>query len=453
MFAEMFKAMTRFSDNYPNITPPNLVSSGKFSPVTADEWDYYLASVFGDVETLARIHAANPQINGTMHYEFPLINAVRNGRTDAVRFLLEADGTIDGDPATNDNVWYSRCIDAAKQRGFDEIHAMLLETRERVEAHAKSHPPHQIDETLKAPLAEGDVAAVKRLLAENPKLTAVSADDQTQYLSWAYNTEAKDEQVELVRLLIDSGVDPNSGKLIFQASHANNVALVKLLLEKGADPNTEVDSCGNCMWMARYANPDDYHEIHELLASYGGRIQLNFDDERPTADQLFALNDERQQTLYASGEFLRLVLQSDDVELLDRFVERFGNEQIKTMSTQNHWFLPPSITFLNRLVEHGLNVNQRDWRGRSFIFRAGDNEWLQRYIELGADLNVVEFMECSTRLGYAAYHDNLEMAEFLLENKADPNQPTDHRWAQPLAQARKQAHSKMVELLEQQQNN
>ncbi len=439
--------MSRFSDNHPNITPPNLVSSGKCSPVTADDWDYYLASVFGDVETLARIHAANPQINGTMHYEFPLIMAVRNGRTDAVRFLLQADGTIDEDPATNDNVWYSRCIDAAKQRGFDEIHAMLLETRERVEVHAKSHPPHQIDETLKAPLAEGDVAAVKRLLAENPELTAVS-DDQAQYLRWAYDTKATDKQVELVRVLIDSGVDPNSSKLIHGASEENNVPIVKLLLEKGVDPNTEVDSCGNCMWMARFANPDNHQEMHELLASYGGRIQLNFDDERPTVDQLFAFDDERKQILYASGEFLWLVLQSGDVEVLDRFVKHFGHEQIKTMSTQNHWFLPPSITFLNRLVEHGMNVNQRDWRGRSFIFRAGDNEWLQRYIELGADLNVVEFMECSTRLGYAAYHDNLEMAEFLLENGADPNQPTDHTWAQPLAQARKKGHAKMVALLE-----
>ncbi len=413
-----------------------------------DEWDYYLASVFGDVETLARIHAANPQIDGTMHYEFPLIMAVRNGRTDAVRFLLEADGgDIDGGAPTNDNVWYSRCIDAAKKRGFDEIHTMLQETRERVEAHAQSHGPHSIDETLKVPLTEGDVTAVKRLLAENPEMTAVSSDDQEQYLCWAYDTEAKDKQVELVRLLIDSGVNPNSGKLIHRASHKNNVPLVKLFLEKGVDPNTEIDSEGNCMWAARFGNPDDCHEIHELLASYGGRIPMPFDDERPTAEQLFAFNDERKQTLYASGEFLWIVLQSDDVELLDRFVELNGSEQIKTMSIQKHWFHLPSITFLNRLVEHGMNVNQRDWRGRSFIFLAGDNEWLQRYIELGADLNIVELMECSTRLGYAAFHNNLEMARFLLENGADPNLPTEHEWARPLAQAENQGHTEMIELL------
>ena len=441
--------MKRFSDNHPDITRPNLVSTGRFSPVTDDEWDYYLASVFGDVETLERVRAANPQINGTMHYEFPLIMAVRNGRTDAVRFLLEAEGYDVDEPPTVGNVWYTRCIDTAKQRGFDDIHAMLLDTLERAEAHVKSRPQHQIDAALKVPLTEGDVAAVERLLAEKPKLTVASPGDQRQYLRWAYDSEAKDKQVELIRLLIDSGVE-NSGTMIHLASEENNVSLVKLLLEKGVDPNTEVDSCGNCMWMARYANPNDHHEMHELLASYGGRIQLNFDDERPTPDQLFALDDERKQTLYVSGEFLWMILQSDDVELLDRFVEQFGNEKIKTMSIQKHWFHVPSITFLNRLVEHGLNVNQRDWRGRSFIFQGfpdGDNEWLQRYIELGADLNVVEFMESSTRLGYAAFYNNLEMAKFLLENGADPNLPTEHEWARSLALAEKEDHSEMVKLI------
>ena len=439
--------MKRFSDNYPDITPPNVISGGfKFDHPMEDEWDYYLASVFGDVETLAQIRAAHPQINGTMHYEFPLIMAVRNGRTDAVRFLLETekDRNIDGDPPTNDNVWYSRCIDAAKQRGFDEIHTMLLETRERTEAHAKSQPPHQIDASLKGPLTEGDVAAVKQLLAEKPELTAASPDDQEQFMQWAFETEAKEKQVELVRGLIDSGFDPNVGKLVFQASQANNVPLAKLLLEKGADPNTEVDSCGNCMC---WATEDDRHELRELLASYGGRMPVNYGDPHPTVDQLFAFDDERQQIWYASGEFLWIVLKTNDVEVLDRFVEHFGNEQIKTMSIQKHWFGVPSITFLNRLVEHGLNVNQRDWRGRSFIFSAGDNKWLQRYMELGADLNVVEFMECSTRLGYAAFHNNLEMAKLLLENGADPNLPMEHEWARPLTQAEKQGHTEMVELL------
>ena len=441
--------MKRFSDNYPDITPPGTVSTGSQKERKESEWDYYLASVFGNVEVLERIRAANPKINGTMHYEFPLIMATRNGRTDAVRFLLKADGgNIDGAPATKDNVWYSRCIQAAKERGFDEIHAMLVETREEAEAHANSDAAHRVDERLKAPLTDGDVAAAKRLLEANSELCAVSADDQMQYLLWAYNTRATDKQVELVRGLIEHGVDPNAGPLIHHASQKNNIPLVRLLLEKGADPNTEIDSCSNCMWMARFANPDNYHEIHELLASYGGRIPIHHEDELPAAEQLFAADEDYQQTLYRTAEFFWIVLLSDDVGMLDRFVEKFGNEQIKRNSWQKGWYGPPSIPFLNRLVEHGMNVNQRDWRGRSFIFSAPDNEWLARYIELGANLDTVEFMECSTRLGYAAFYNNLDMAKFLLDNGADPNQPAEHEWARPLSQARKQGHDEVVQLVE-----
>ena len=440
--------MARFSDNYPDISPPNGVSGGGFQREGDDEWDFYLASVFGDVEALQQLRVDNPNVLGTVHYEFPLIMAVRNKRTDAVRFLLNADrGVIDGSPALGDNVWYSRCIKIASDRAFHEIHAMLVEAREEAEALAQSDEAQRIDETLKQPLLAGDVAEARKLLSSNPKLTGVPADDQREILLWAYDAEDTENKIRLIELLIDSGIDPNVAPIIHHASEANNIPLVRLLLEKGADPNTGIDSCSNCMWMARFANPDSYQELHELLASYGGRIPIHHEDDIPTADQLFNADHKLRDELYRTEELLWAVLRSDDVATLDRFVEIFGNEQIKTMSYQNGWCGPPSFAMLDRLVEHGLNVNQRDWRGRSFVFSAPDGEWLQRYIELGADLDAVEFMECSTRLGYAAFYNNIEMVKFLLENGADPNQPTEHEWARPLTQAKQQEHREMMELL------
>ncbi len=441
--------MTRFSDNYPDITPPNGVSGGGFQRQGDCEWDFYLASVFGDVETLAKLRAEDPDVDGTVHYEFPLIMAVRNGRTDAVRFLLDADGgKIDSSPATKDNVWYSRCIEIASKRGFDQIHAMLVEVREKAEAHAKSRDARRTDETLKKPLQAGDVAGVRKLIASKPKLLEVSAEDQREILLWAYDTEDASNKITLMELLIDNGIDPNAAPVIHHASEANNIPLVRMLLEKGADPNTGIDSCSNCMWIARFANPDDHQEIHDLLASYGGRIPIHHEDEFPTANQLFDVDPKLRQTLYRSQELLWTVLRSNDAATLDKFVEIFGNEQITTLSYQKGWCGPPSLAMLDQLVEYGLNVNQRDWRGRSFIFSAPDNTWIERYIELGADLDVVEFMECSTRLGYAAFYGNVEMAEFLINNRANPQQPTEHEWAQPLAQAKKNGNAEIVQLLE-----
>ena len=65
----------------------------------------------------------------------------------------------------------------------------------------------------------------------------------------------------------------------------------------------------------------------------------------------------------------------------------------------------------------------------------------------GADLDLVEFMECSTRLGYAAFYNNTEMAKFLIQHGADPHLPAEHEWARPLTLAKKKGHEDMVVLL------
>ena len=151
--------------------------------------------------------------------------------------------------------------------------------------------------------------------------------------------------------------------------------------------------------------------------------------------------------MYWGGELLWAILREDNVPMLDKFVELYGTPQIEQMSPGNHWYDPRSAAMIDRLVEYGFNVNQRDWRGRSMIFLA-PLERFDNYVRHGADLNVVEFMECSTRLAYAAFYNNLEMAEFLLKKGADPNLPAEHEWARPLAQARKQNHADMIALLE-----
>lgn len=441
--------MTRYSDEYPEISRPFHLSLGTIRPISDDAWDFYLASVFGHVPTLESILVRNPTIDATIHYEFPLIMAVRQGRVDAVRFLLNAtDGGIDNEHATQDNVWFSRCIDAAKARGFLEIQAMLKECRAKAEAHAASDDAHKTDETLRPALESADVAALKQLLDNQPELTDVSRDDQMQMLLWAYGVQNVDDAVicEMLGLLIDHGIDPNCGPLVHFASERNSVPIVRLLLEKGADPNTVVDSCSNCMWIARFGNPDNYHEVHKVLQSYGGRIMLHDEDEVPPVGELLAADPESRDAFYPTGELLWAILKQDDVLELDKFVELYGTEQIERMSPGG-WYDPRSVAMIDRLVEHGMNVNQRDWRGRTMIFLA-DTDRIGEYLRHRADLNVVEFMECSTRLGYAAFHNNLEMAEFLLENGADPNLPAEHEWARPLAQAQKKNHSEMVALLQ-----
>ena len=100
--------MKRFADNFPDVSRPNATPKFSHRPPTDDQWDFYLASVFGDVPTLSQIISKDPEIDGTISYDFPLLMAVRQGRVDAVRFLLDATGGRIDDGLPKDSVWLFR---------------------------------------------------------------------------------------------------------------------------------------------------------------------------------------------------------------------------------------------------------------------------------------------------------------------------------------------------------
>ena len=440
--------MKRFSDNFPDISRPDSTPKYSHRPPTDDQWDFYLASVFGDVPTLSRIHSNDPDICATFFYDFPLLMAVRQGRSDAVRYLLDATGGRIDDGLPKDTVWFSRCIDTAKARGFEEIRQMLVEQQAKAMDFA---PPDSatLDETLCVALSAGDFTEAESIIKANPKLVQVSRFQHAEILSLVYDTKVDVEQrIELLQLLFSNGVDPNSEPLVHRAADANDVRMAKFLLEQGADPNSIVDSCSNCMWIVRFSNPDSYQEMQALLQSYGGRMPMHNEFENPSYEELLAADRETLETLDHSGELLSGIIHNDDVALLDRYVEMMGNDRIKSVAPNRGAYIPHSIAMLDRLVEHGMNVSQRDWRGETMLFANGSVEWLDRCFHYGAKLDAVEFVECSTRLGFAAKDNRPDLTKFLLDNGADPKLPTEYEWAQPLTIARKHNNADVVKLLE-----
>ncbi len=445
--------MKRFSDNYPDISRPDSTPRYDFRPPTDDQWDFYLASVFGDVPTLSRILSKEPEIDGEFFYDFPLMNSVRQGRVDAVRFLLDETGGKVDDTYPKDTVWFSRCIDEAKARGFDEIRDMLVKEKDKAMEFA---PPDtaKLDESLRAPLSAGDLPTAEAIIKANPKILQVSRYQQRHIMKWAFGAKVDGEKVDveqrikLLQLLFDNGIDPNCDPFIHYAAEANDLPMAKFLLEQGADPNSVVDSCSNCMWIVRFRHPENYQEMQALLASFGGRMPLHNEFEDPSYEDLLAGDPETLEMLNNSGELLSGIIHNDDVALLDRYVELMGNDRIKLVAPNRGAYSPPSIAMLDRLVEHGMNVNQRDWRGRTMLFAGKSVEWLARCLHHGANLDVVEFVDCSTRLGYDVKENNLEMVKFLLESGANAKLPVEHEWAQPLTIAKRLGHNEIVTLLE-----
>jgi ankyrin repeat protein len=133
--------------------------------------------------------------------------------------------------------------------------------------------------------AVGDAQAAARMLAADPSLASSVGGpfDWEPLLYAAYSRVASDDradsQVEVARLLLERGADPNAGYLwdgtyLFtaltgafgsgedapnQPPHHESIALARLLLEAGADPNDEL--LGLCLRgageeVARRLTPD-----------------------------------------------------------------------------------------------------------------------------------------------------------------------------------------------------
>ncbi|GAA0576171.1 ankyrin repeat domain-containing protein [Kribbella sandramycini] len=123
-----------------------------------------------------------------------------------------------------------------------------------------------------------------------------------------YNRLDAPNQVEIARLLLANGADPNAGYLwqglpspftaltgVFgrgegdQPTHPNRVELARLLLDAGADPN---DS--QTMYNCGPGSPPPYDEVHlELLLEYG----LGRGDGGPWHDRMTAAHPTPQQLL------------------------------------------------------------------------------------------------------------------------------------------------------------
>ena len=291
----------------------------------------------------------------------------------------------------------------------------------------------------------GDLARVRELLAEDPGL----ANRPSDYVTWyagsgtPLRNAAGGGHIEIVRLLLEHGADPNlpeehiapAGHALHSAVANGHHAIVELLLERGARPNVEVESSADTL-SAAIRNEDE--RMIELLCSHGAAsaVQLlaYYGDLR-TAAAVFAANpdlaDDGDALENAGGPFVRLML-------------RYRPD------------LPRRVTILktpelNRLLfAHGMDAARPNWLGITPLHelaKRGDLENAALFLERGADPNALEEEDRSTPLGWAARSGRAEMVDLLLRHGADPALPEEHPWARPLAWATRRGHGAIVERL------
>ncbi len=270
---------------------------------------------------------------------------------------------------------------------------------------------------------------------------------------------ARNGRIEMVRLLLEHGAEPNlaeeccdQGAALFAACARNDVEMVKLLLEHGADPNAECDSSGCCLTIAAHRKNENTPEVHRLLREHGANDPLWALEKPEEILERLRIDDTLDPDDWYWGGILQRVLSFEDMDLLNAFIDRFGNEPIRKVDPANGWNAVDSPEFLDELIRLGLEVNQRDWRGQTYLHAAaaedGKPAGVGLYLDRGLEIDAVDHRFGTTALGVASMHGNATMVKYLLERGADPRVPNGRSSLRPLALAKRGGKEEVIAVLQ-----
>lgn len=309
----------------------------------------------------------------------------------------------------------------------------------------------------------GDLNRVRELCDQDPSLANRLSDNVTYYAcsGTPLRNAAAGGHMEIVRLLLERGADPNQpeegiaprGHALHSAVVRGHIEIVKLLLEHGAHPNVEIESSADTLSAALASagySTKPSTDLVELLCSHGAARAVHllaYSGDVLTGAAVFAANpalaSNPEALANAAGEgqdaFVRLML-------------RYQPDLPRRVNFPS-WSVGAKTRELNELLfQHGMNANAADWLGATALHHlagGGNVEKATWFLDHGADLHARDEDICSTPLGWAAKFGRTKMVEFLLSRGARPNLPDDPPWATPLAWATRRGHSEILELLKQ----
>jgi ankyrin repeat protein len=300
----------------------------------------------------------------------------------------------------------------------------------------------------------GDADRVRELVDQDPALANRASPYVTYYPTSGspLKNAAASGHMEIVRLLLEHGADPNlpeegiapQGHALYAAAANRHHEIARLLLEHGAYPNPEVESSADAL--SRAIMNDDQPMI-ELLCSYGAaralHIMAYYGDVRTAAATLAAnpaLADDPEALAGAAGEG-----QESFVRLLLRYQPNLPERVVFP-----GWSVGAKTRALNELLfQHGMDPSQRDWLLATPLHQLARKDDVERaawFLDQGADIEARDEDLCSTPLGWAAKFGSLRTAELLLDRGARPTLPDDPPWATPLAWALRRGHAEVADL-------
>jgi len=311
--------------------------------------------------------------------------------------------------------------------------------------------------------ATGDLARVRELLDRDPSLVNRVSDYAGYYLGSGapIKNAAARGHLEIVRLLLERGADPNlpeegiapDGHALHAAVVNGHIEIVRLLLKHGAHPNVEIESSADTLSAALASagySTQPNAEMVELLCSHGAARAVHllaYSGDLVTAAAVFAANP----ALARNPEALANAA-SEGKEAFVRLMLRYEPDLPRRIEFPG-WAVGAKTRELNELLfQHGMNPSAPDWLGITPLHhfaRNGDVEKAALFLDHGADLHARDEDLGSTPLGWAAKSGRMAMVELLLQRGARPNLPDDPPWATPLAWATRRNHPDIAALLRQ----
>lgn len=407
------------------------------------------------------------------------LDNVKRGDRESVRTALAADPTLarasddTGDTALHraaetgdldlieDLIAAGAPIDAIRADGYRPVHCALHRGRKpREQAHtvARLLVDRGAEYTIYLAAEFGDTESVRAALARD-RQQANHADTQW----WRPITPAvRRRDIELVKLLLDHGADPNLpedgapvGQALWMAVYLDDLEMAKLLLKHGANPNTSPESSGSAVGHAR-RNP----EMLALLLQHGAK-----EEPRPFAEieqlieqrQLPELEKKLKETDLITrqgneanwGEgILAGPANRGDLELIEVLIRCGARVPDVTKWGRYYYFKHANIA--RYLLEQGMNANHRSWQEVTLLHdmsHEGSVEKARLLLDHGADINAIDGEYQSTPLGFAARWNHREVAQLLIDRGADLHR-AGAEWAKPSAWAQRKGHIAMVELLQ-----
>jgi len=412
--------------------------------------------------------------NKSADYISPLHHAVINGDVAIVRVLMAHNAN------PHAGVYPYRettgALTLARERGLTDI-VRVIEQHERSQqqaATAEGQPGDSLRRSapeLYAAAARGDVEWFRSRAAQG------ALENPIEDFGGCLTVAARHNRIEVVRLLLDLGFDPNErtrfrsvgkddvvfnwGMPLWQCASAGRYEIAELLLARGADPNADVYASGTPVMQA-HRHGDQ--RMVALLEHHGGVVDAATAGAYGLVHRARVLLAGPQEDPPRASIAEQLLVEGAGGGHEE--IVRLALDRIDWPRDDARWFSvleqPPRRTtgiecFRLVLARSDPNIRGRGPFRLTILHRvAGSPDqvpaemtvaFTTMLLDAGARLDVRDYLLESTPLGWACRWQRPELVRLFLERGADPVEADAPEWARPIAWAKRKGHRTILELL------